>query len=154
MQWMFNSEANCKKQYLLLQTVPIKQSKLVEMEILWALTSLFAMRALLCPSLLRWIQTCESATSRISCLVMAAAYKWLDWFWGNGSAFPLVKLELSLCSGMGKEQVAAMTWLWNRGLGFLAFPTFPKNKPNCAVICQCGWSVAFRILMKSFLSWT
>lgn len=35
MQWMFNSEANCNKLYLLLQTVPIKQNKLVEMEILW-----------------------------------------------------------------------------------------------------------------------
>lgn len=35
MQWMFNSEANCNKQSLLLQTVPIKQSKLVEMEIVW-----------------------------------------------------------------------------------------------------------------------
>lgn len=38
MQWILksNSEANCnKKKYLLLQRIPIKQSKLVEMEILW-----------------------------------------------------------------------------------------------------------------------
>lgn len=37
MQWIFkcNSEANCnKKKYVLLQRIPIKQSKLVEVEIL------------------------------------------------------------------------------------------------------------------------
>ena len=38
MQWIFksDSEVNCnKKNYLLLQRIPIKQSKLVEVEIQW-----------------------------------------------------------------------------------------------------------------------
>lgn len=124
MQWMFNSEANCnKKGYLPLQTVPIKQNKLVEVEILWD-TDLTACSVSSALSLTAQGEfKPESANSGFPSLVMAVTYKLLDWFWGNGSAFPLVKLVPSLCwgTGKGKDKVAGQ-WLGCVAMGWDSLP--------------------------------